>query len=145
MKHDNELIHKSITLSEYFRNRQTAHTMTAPSGMWWQCNMTECTKKVKFSRYRPNVAQRVGRGIALLFHDRGTRTQITCNVFEFLGSRPYTFPNVRTAKPKEVNQRYSTYTIINRNKFYILFRIFQILICVALYNAKPESNKILKY
>jgi len=28
---------------------------------------------VKFSRYRPGVAQRVGRGIALLFHDRGTR------------------------------------------------------------------------
>jgi len=28
--------------------------------------------KVKCSRYRPGVAQRVGRGIALLFHDRGT-------------------------------------------------------------------------
>ena len=26
-----------------------------------------------WSRYRPGVAQRVGRGIALLFHDRGTR------------------------------------------------------------------------
>ena len=31
------------------------------------------TEKVKWSRYRPGVAQRVGRGIALLFHDRGTR------------------------------------------------------------------------
>jgi len=30
-------------------------------------------KKVKWSRYRPGVAQRVGRGIALLFHDRSTR------------------------------------------------------------------------
>jgi len=30
-------------------------------------------KKVKWSRYRPGVAQRVGRGTALLFHDRGTR------------------------------------------------------------------------
>jgi len=30
--------------------------------------------KVKWSRYRPGVAQRVGRGIALLFHDRGNRT-----------------------------------------------------------------------
>ena len=30
-------------------------------------------KKVKCSRYRPGVAQRVGRDIALLFHDRGTR------------------------------------------------------------------------
>jgi len=29
--------------------------------------------KVKFSRYRPSVATRVGRGIALLFHDHGTR------------------------------------------------------------------------
>ena len=28
---------------------------------------------VKCSRYRPGVAQKVGRGIALLFHDRGTR------------------------------------------------------------------------
>ena len=28
---------------------------------------------VKFSHYRPGVAQRVGRGIALLFHDRDTR------------------------------------------------------------------------
>ena len=33
---------------------------------WWKV-------KVKWSRYRPGVAQRVGRGIALLFHDRGTR------------------------------------------------------------------------
>ena len=29
--------------------------------------------KVKWSRYRSGVAQRVGRGIALIFHDRGTR------------------------------------------------------------------------
>ena len=29
--------------------------------------------KVKWSLYRPGVAQRVGRGIALVFHDRGTR------------------------------------------------------------------------
>ena len=29
--------------------------------------------KIKWSRYRPGVAQRVGRGIALLFHDHGTR------------------------------------------------------------------------
>ena len=36
---------------------------------------TDChlVKKVKYSRYRPGVAQRVGRGIALLFHDCGTR------------------------------------------------------------------------
>jgi len=35
--------------------------------------MNTYVKKVKWSRYRPGVAQRVGRGIALLFHDRGTR------------------------------------------------------------------------
>jgi len=29
--------------------------------------------KVKWSRHRPGVAQRMGRGIALLFHDRGIR------------------------------------------------------------------------
>jgi hypothetical protein len=34
-------------------------------------------KKVKCSRYRPDVAQRVGRGIALLFHDRGTRREVS--------------------------------------------------------------------
>jgi len=32
-------------------------------------------KKVKWYRYRPGVAQRVGRGIALLFHDHGTRRE----------------------------------------------------------------------
>jgi len=32
--------------------------------------------KVKVKRsYRPGVAQRVGTGIALLFHDRGTRRE----------------------------------------------------------------------
>ena len=39
-----------------------------------QCVTSHSTvKKEKYSRYRPGVAQRVGRGIALLFHDRGTR------------------------------------------------------------------------
>jgi len=30
-------------------------------------------EKLKWSRYRPGVAQSVGRVIALIFHDRGTR------------------------------------------------------------------------
>jgi len=38
--------------------------------MW---HLSVLKKKVKWSRYRPDVAQRVGTGIALLFHDRGTR------------------------------------------------------------------------
>ena len=33
---------------------------------------TKVKVKVKCSRYRPGVAQRVGGGIALLFHDHGT-------------------------------------------------------------------------
>ena len=38
----------------------------------WACIVVFLYRKVKWSRYRPGVA-RVGRGIALLFHDRGTR------------------------------------------------------------------------
>jgi len=45
---------------------------------FWQCTpaifITDYSvKKVKWSRYRPGVAQRVDSGIALLFHDRVTR------------------------------------------------------------------------
>jgi hypothetical protein len=36
-------------------------------------NCARCT--VKLSRYRPGVAQRVGRGIALLFYDGGIRRE----------------------------------------------------------------------
>ena len=39
--------------------------------------------KLKCSRHGPGVAQRVGRGIALLFHDRGTR-----RVGEWSAARP---------------------------------------------------------
>ena len=41
--------------------------------MFNQISYVKVKKKVKWSRYRPGVAQRVGRGTALLFHDRGTR------------------------------------------------------------------------
>ena len=41
----------------------------------WCYLLTYSVYKVKWSRYRPGVAQRVGRGIALLFHDRGTRKE----------------------------------------------------------------------
>jgi len=38
--------------------------------------LTEMSKlKVKWSRYRPGVVQRVVRSIAVLFHDRGTRRE----------------------------------------------------------------------
>ena len=39
----------------------------------WPSNRTGKMVKVKWIRYRPGVAQRVGRGIARPFHDRGTR------------------------------------------------------------------------
>jgi len=52
-------------LSIYFNN-QPLHVSS-----WLTAHHQEV--KVKCSRYRPGVAQTVGRGIALLFHDRGTR------------------------------------------------------------------------
>jgi len=47
-------------------------------GAWTPQTRPRCTTEqnminVKWSRYRPGVAQRMGRGIALLFHDHGTR------------------------------------------------------------------------
>ena len=39
----------------------------------WRPCITAIKVKVKCSRYSPGVAQRLGRGIALLFHDRGIR------------------------------------------------------------------------
>jgi len=53
------------------------HSLT--SSKWFSLTMTllrdylKVKVKVKCSRYRPGVAQRVGWGIALLFHDHGTR------------------------------------------------------------------------
>ena len=45
-----------------------------PLQAWTAClSVRSYCKKLKWSRYRPGVAQRVGRSIALLFHDRGTR------------------------------------------------------------------------
>ena len=48
-------------------------------GIWYRdtetsewSKVTELKVKVKWSRYRPGVAQRVGRCIAIVFHDRGT-------------------------------------------------------------------------
>jgi len=45
------------------------------SNFGWNVFVEVCRVKVKvkFSHFRPGVAQRVGRGIALLFHDRSTR------------------------------------------------------------------------
>ena len=51
-------------------------------------------KKVNCSRYRPGIAQRMGRGIALLFHDRSTRRG------EWSAARPgHTLPLGKTQYP----------------------------------------------
>ena len=47
--------------------------------------------KVKWSRYRPGVVQRVGRGLALLLHDRGTRREWVVSIT----SRPHFTPGQR--------------------------------------------------
>jgi len=57
------------------RNRQTTHSsernpLVRRSLLVFS---NDILKKVKWSRYRPGVTQTVGRGIALLFHHRGTR------------------------------------------------------------------------
>ena len=46
---------------------QAAHYQIYQREIFYICG------KGKGSRYRPSLGQRVGRGIALLFHDRGTR------------------------------------------------------------------------
>jgi len=60
--------------SLYHATRTVATRLTA----WEKTARISCYRhrvkvKVMFSRYRPGVAQRVSRGIVLLFHYRGTR------------------------------------------------------------------------
>ena len=76
----NSLHSYSSTYSSYQmeKNRRRQRTFQKP---WFSGNPKMCCRKfslfsllkVKVSRYRPGLAQRVGRGIALFFHDRGTR------------------------------------------------------------------------
>ena len=51
------------------------HTKSYQLSSWisWPLQMGLIKVKVKFPCYRPGVAQRVRTGIALLFHDHGTR------------------------------------------------------------------------
>ena len=61
-------IHESFWLKMIYQHRpgyQQWHS--------WHFEVCKKKKKVTWSRYRPGVTQRVGRGIALLFHDRGSR------------------------------------------------------------------------
>ena len=59
--------HKHVCAYETYINCGNGRSTEAPNlKLVWK-------RKVKWSLYRSGVAQRVGRGIALLFHDRGTR------------------------------------------------------------------------
>jgi len=80
-------IRKKFTL-----HTQNVHYFATQLFLWYNCTVTKVsttiatstntfhyhfqwvwlTVKVKFSRYRPGVAQRVGRRIAVLFHDCST-------------------------------------------------------------------------
>ena len=60
------------------RERYLALAGERQQGEWWRLlrdvvSSPNVIKKVKWYRYRPGVAQRMSRGIALLIHDRSTR------------------------------------------------------------------------
>ena len=67
----------NVYLHFYLYSRRLPHVRTKNVAVHCVCVcVCVCTYiciKVKWSRYRPGVAQRLGRVIALLFHDRGTR------------------------------------------------------------------------
>jgi len=53
------------SLSQFNSYSETPIQLKSDGSVW----------RLKCSSYRPGVVQRVGRGIALLFHDRGTRRE----------------------------------------------------------------------
>jgi len=62
-KSERKLINKCCRVTRLWLTRADGHV----------ASMLQLCIKVKWSRYRPGVAHRVGRGIAIFFHDRGTR------------------------------------------------------------------------
>ena len=66
-----KILWKQLIMSVFFQ------VETDLKGCWFDTvmdiQMSVIKRKVKWSHYRPGVAQRVVRGIALLFHDCGTR------------------------------------------------------------------------
>ena len=66
--------HNNLSSSASTLTLKGSHNLVQHLSRVSVCDCRWCKgKNVKWSRYRPSVAQRVGRGIALLFHDRGTR------------------------------------------------------------------------
>ena len=64
------IICRNVANCSHSRMPETSHYNVFRTNF---CLCTLLSKEVKWSRYRPGLAQRVGRGIALFFHDRGTR------------------------------------------------------------------------
>jgi len=65
-----------MIFNDLVRIVQWTHSVSAIKPMLMLCGgeiTVPSEVKVKLFRYRPGVAQSVGRGIVLLFHDRGTR------------------------------------------------------------------------
>jgi len=67
--------HLTITWTNLSDDQSTKGGLNLPNKDLWEENSSyfRVKKTVKCTHYRPGVAQRVGKGIALLFHDRGTR------------------------------------------------------------------------
>jgi len=61
-------IHPFVILSNWI-----THSLNILPSAYTLSQLLTHMVQVKWSRYRPGMAQRVGRGIALLFHDRDTR------------------------------------------------------------------------
>ena len=62
-----------INMATMWNFRLRTYTVKQTESCWNKWLFRSSNKNVKWSRYRPGVAQRVGRVIAQLFHDRGTR------------------------------------------------------------------------
>jgi len=62
-----------MVLAEWFWHKWAVHLLVVLERKVVYSVKVKVKVKVKWSHYRPGVAQRVGRGIALLFHDHGTR------------------------------------------------------------------------
>jgi len=66
---------------------------------WLLCPASYSNMKVKWSRYRPGEAQRVGRGITLLFHDNGTRRGWVVSILQEAGWAPGPVWTGRKSRP----------------------------------------------
>jgi len=63
----------------YYNNNNNNNNIKNLSIYFFKCSiwLYSNKKNVKWSRYRPGVAQRVGRGIAILLHDRSTSSGVS--------------------------------------------------------------------